>query len=151
MAADRDPKGCPFDLNALFPIPRAVLEKGGKAAAEWMWANWGTRSAPWRVSFETALRRAGEGVRQVYAFTFLTEDWSPWVAVAKLRTRWPMLEFELRPDYLVDVATTPRSPRSAELAAPRPTHPTARQRHPRTRSRTRGPGIPGRTMSGVQE
>jgi hypothetical protein len=75
MAADRDAKGCPFDLNALFPLPRAVLEKGGKAAAEWMWANWGTRSAPWRISFETALRRAGEGVRQVYAFSFLTEDW----------------------------------------------------------------------------
>ena len=117
-AADRDPTGCPFDLNALFPVPHAVLERGGEAVADWMWANWGTRSAPWRVSLETALRRAGEGVRLIYAFTFLTEDWSPWIAVKKLRARWPTLLFELRTDYLVPSPASAARPPKARPPAP---------------------------------
>jgi hypothetical protein len=142
-AAEGDPTGCPFDLNALLPIPAAVLERGGEAVADWMGANWGTRSAPWRVSCGTALRRAGEGVRQVYAFTFLTEDWSPWIAIAKLRERWPTLEIALRPRYLEDVQPSSPEPRTggkerqpgnARRRLP-PIAPKRRDRQPRNRYR----------------
>lgn len=100
-AAERDPRRCAFDLNALIPVPATVLRAGLNAVAEWCWQQWGTRVPPQRVSHRTTLRRAGGGmVRQVYIFTFLTEDWSPWLAVAAIRRRWPGLRFELRAAHL---------------------------------------------------
>jgi hypothetical protein len=33
-------------------------------------------------------------------FRFLIEDWSPWIALLRMRQRWPELSFRLTPSYL---------------------------------------------------
>jgi hypothetical protein len=36
----------------------------------------------------------------VAVFWFLSEDWSPWVTLVRMRERWPELRFEMRAGYL---------------------------------------------------
>jgi hypothetical protein len=46
-------------------------------------------------------RREGRsGLKPVAVFLFLSEDWSPWIALVRMRQRWPELKFCLRPSYL---------------------------------------------------
>jgi len=94
--------GVPLDLNALIPIPRRVLRKGfAEAGQEWMWANWGLRRPIRRVSFTMERdRRVASGVKTLAVFSFLSEDWSPWIALLRMRERWPELSFRLIPSYL---------------------------------------------------
>jgi hypothetical protein len=100
VAAELDQHRQPLDLNALFPIPQAVLRKGfAEGGQEWIWANWGV---PWpirRVKFAMEHRR-GAGLKPVAVFDFLSEDWSPWIALKRMRERWPELRFDLRTEYL---------------------------------------------------
>jgi len=98
----------PLDLNALFPIPVRVLRKGFvEAGQEWMWANWGVRWPIRRVTFrlrqgfggQVAIeRRDTNGGKPVAVFRFLSEGWSPWIAL--VRKRWPELRFEMKAGYL---------------------------------------------------
>jgi hypothetical protein len=92
----------PLDLNALIPVPRRVLRKGfGEAGQEWMWANWGVRWPIRRVTFAIEReRRDTSGIKPVAVFRFLSEDWSPWIALLHMRERWPELRFEMRPGHL---------------------------------------------------
>ena len=88
----------PLDLNALIPIPRSVLRQGFvEAGQEWMWGNWGVRWPIRRVSFAIERR---EGFKSVAVFRFLSEDWSPWIALVRMRERWPELRFEMKAGYL---------------------------------------------------
>jgi hypothetical protein len=32
-------------------------------------------------------------------YHFLSEEWSPWIALRRIRARWPQLSFALRVDY----------------------------------------------------
>ena len=97
--AELDSHRVPLDLNALFPIPRRVLRKGfGEAAQEWMWRNWGVRWPIRRVTFAIE-RRETNGGKPVAVFRFISEDWPPWVAVLRMRERWPELRFEMRVGY----------------------------------------------------
>jgi hypothetical protein len=98
VAAELDPHGQALDLNALFPIPKRVLRKGfAEAGQEWMWRNWGVRSPIRRVKFAMEQRREGRtGLRPVAVFRFLSEDWSPWIALVRMRERWPGLRFDMR-------------------------------------------------------
>jgi hypothetical protein len=82
-----------------------VLRKGFAAAGqEWMWANWGVRSPIRRVTFAIERqRRDTSGVKPLAVFRFLSEDWSPWIALQRMRERWPELSFELIPSYLQTV------------------------------------------------
>jgi hypothetical protein len=90
----------PLDLNALIPIPRRVLRKGfGEAGQKWMWANWGVRWPIRRVTFAIERQRNG-GVEPVAVYRFISEDWSPWIALLRLRKRWPELRFEMKAEYL---------------------------------------------------
>ena len=100
--AEMDSHRVPLDLNALFPIPRRVLRKGfGEAAHEWMWANWGVRWPIRRVTFTLERERSDTiGGKVVAVYRFLSEDWPPWMAVLRMRERWPELSFELIPSYL---------------------------------------------------
>lgn len=93
-----------LDLNALFPIPKRVLRKGFlDAGQEWMWRNWGVRWPIRKVKFVMEQRRVGRtGLKAVAVFSFLSEDWSPWVALARMRERWSGLRFEMRAAYLED-------------------------------------------------
>jgi hypothetical protein len=98
--AELDSHRVPLDLNVLIPIPRRVVRKGfGEAAQEWMWGNWGVRWPIRRVTCSIE-RRNTSGSKPVAVFRFLSEDWPPWVAVLRMRKRWPELSFKLIPSYL---------------------------------------------------
>jgi len=102
VCAEMDSHRVPLDLNALFPIPRRVLRKGfGETGQEWMWRNWGVRWPIRRVTFAVErARRDASGVKPVAVFRFLSEDWPPWVAVLRMRERWPELRFDMEVGYL---------------------------------------------------
>ena len=102
VRAELDPHGAPLDLNALFPIPRRMLRKGfGEASQDWMWRNWGVRWPIRRVTFVIERERGDTiGGRPVAVYQFLSEDWPPWVAVLRMRERWPELRFEMKVGYL---------------------------------------------------
>ncbi len=38
--------------------------------------------------------------KPVAAFLFLSEDWSPWIALVRMRERWPGLRFNMTAGYL---------------------------------------------------
>jgi hypothetical protein len=105
VRAELDSHGVPLDLNALIPIPRRVLRKGFvEAGQEWMWANWGVRWPIRLVSFAMERdRRDASGVKTLAVFGFLSEDWSPWIALLRMRERWPELSFEMKAEYVQDV------------------------------------------------
>jgi hypothetical protein len=98
--AEMDSHGVPLDLNALIPIPRRVLRKGFvEGGQERMWGNWGVRWPIRRVTFAIE-RRDTSAVKLVAVFRFLSEDWSPWIALLHMRERWPELRFEMKVGYL---------------------------------------------------
>ena len=100
VRAELDSHRVPLDLNALIPIPLRVLRKGFvEAGQEWMWGNWGVRWPIRRVTFAIE-RRDTSGVKPVAVFRFLSEDWSPWLALLRMRERWPELRFEMKAEYL---------------------------------------------------
>jgi hypothetical protein len=54
-----------------------------------------------RVTFAMEQQRAGRTkLKPVAVFRFLSEDWSPWIALARMRERWPGLCFNLSVGYL---------------------------------------------------
>jgi hypothetical protein len=98
---DFDSHRAPLDLNMLIPIPRRILRKGFvEAGQEWMWANWGIRWPIRRVTLAMERARGPSVDKRVAVFRFLSEDWSPWIAVLRMRERWPDLRFEMRAGYL---------------------------------------------------
>jgi hypothetical protein len=101
VAAELDSHRQPLDLNALFPIPKRVLRKGfAEGGQEWMWANWGVRWPIRRVTFAMEQQRVGRTkLKPVAVFRFLSEDWSPWIALARMRERWPGLSFVMKATY----------------------------------------------------
>jgi hypothetical protein len=42
----------------------------------------------------------GGGVEPVAVFRFLSEDWSPWIALLHMREHWPELRFEMKAGHL---------------------------------------------------
>jgi hypothetical protein len=106
VRAEMDSHGQPLDLNALFPIPRRVLRKGFvEAGQEWMRANWGVRWPIRRVTFAIE-RRDLSGVQPVAVFRFLSEDWPPYIALVRMRERWPGLSFNMSVGYLQEVCAS---------------------------------------------
>ena len=92
---------CPFDLHRLVPVPEAILRLGpdDPASIRWLWTHWGTLQALRHVRL-----LEGEGDRRLrrtarLALEFYAADWSPWQALLRMRARWPVLVFDLRPDY----------------------------------------------------
>jgi hypothetical protein len=107
VAAEINPHRQPLDLNALFPIPRRVLRKGfAETGQEWMWANWGVRWPIRRVTFAMEQRRVGRTTtfKPVCGVPLLSEDWLPWIALVRMRERWPGLRFEMKARYLEEVS-----------------------------------------------
>jgi hypothetical protein len=102
VASELDSHRQPLDLNALFPIPKRVLRKGfAEGGQEWMWANWGVRWPIRRVTFAMEQQRLGRTkFKPVAVFRFISEDWSPWIALKRMRERWPGLKFDLKVGYL---------------------------------------------------
>jgi hypothetical protein len=101
QAAERAPAvSCPLDLNALVPVPARLLRLGpdDPAVLAWMWENWGTT---WMLRYveEVPAGRAGGPVppgQATVGYRFWSADWTPWRALAAVRTRWPALTLHVR-------------------------------------------------------
>jgi len=134
---------CPFDLNALVPVPWEVLRLGedDPQAIAWMWAHWGTTWPLRRVELRALPppRLAALPAEHVGCeLRFWSADWSPWPVLAECRRRWPALRFGMRVEYWWGVETGPPSVLplqggrlarlgEAEMAAPPGPGSTARQ------------------------
>ncbi|MBL7240532.1 transposase [Komagataeibacter rhaeticus] len=91
---------CAFDLHRLVPVPGLILEAGSdsRAAAAWLQAQWGTLLPLRRVEVEAPRdQRARRSARLVYRFW--SAEWTPWQALERVRTDWPELVFDIRPQY----------------------------------------------------
>ncbi len=98
-------RACPFDLQALVPVPDAVLRHGpdDPIALDWLWAHWGTTQTLRHVADDAtdaaALRTQVPAGQVVWAVSFWSADWTPWRALAQIAARWPTLRFDARPHY----------------------------------------------------
>ena len=94
-------RACPFDLHALLPVPARLLRLGphDPASLAWLRRHWGTVQALRHVRLrdDKRDRRLRRSARLHYEFW--SADWTPWVAMAALRQRWPDVVFDIRPDY----------------------------------------------------
>ncbi|MCE2564772.1 transposase [Komagataeibacter sp. FNDCF1] len=91
---------CAFDLHRLVPVPGPLLEAGSdsRAAAAWLRAHWGTLLPLRRVEVEAPRdQRVRRSARLVYRFW--SAEWTPWQALERVRTDWPELVFDIRPQY----------------------------------------------------
>ena len=91
-------RACPFDLHALVPVPADMLCLGPEhpEALDWLWTHWGTTEALRHV---TRVDDTDQPMTELIKIRFWSADWSPWRALAKIRAAWPLLRFDLRPDY----------------------------------------------------
>jgi hypothetical protein len=93
-------RACPFDLQALIPVPAEILERGpddGKSIA-WLRANWGTLQALRQVRVVSS-KTTNRGKRAELGLEFWSADWTPWAAIATLRRDWPEQKFTIQPNY----------------------------------------------------
>jgi len=86
---------CPFDLHALVPVPAFLLSLGpdDPDALAWLWAHWGI-TEPLRHVAADGRQPAG-----MWRLSFWAADWTPWRALQRIRSGWPMLVFDIRPTY----------------------------------------------------
>jgi hypothetical protein len=96
-SGDRD---CPFDLNALVPLPADLRRRGpdDPAVATWLWQNWGTTWMLRRVQEippGPAAILLPEG-HDALCVEFWSADWTPWHALTAVRARWPALGLHLK-------------------------------------------------------
>ena len=90
---------CPLDLHALVPAPARILRLGpdDPAAVAWLWENWGTTWALRGVEETHAEGQApkpdGHGC---VCYRFWSADWTPWRALACVRSRWPSISVHVR-------------------------------------------------------
>jgi hypothetical protein len=95
---------CPFDLQALIPVPNDILAFGPDepTALAWLWENWGTTEALRHVAEESVRAHdaavSGDG-ETMFRVSFWSADWTPWRALKTLRLRWTALRFDIRPTY----------------------------------------------------
>jgi hypothetical protein len=60
----------------------------------------GTPAPIRKVSFAWERRPLEDGRAKALAvYHFLSEEWSPWIALRRLRARWPQLSFACRVDF----------------------------------------------------
>jgi len=98
-------RACPFDLQALVPVPDAVLRRGpdDPIALDWLWTHWGTTQTLRHVADDATatavLRTQVPAGQAAWAVSFWSADWTPWRALAQIAARWPTLQFDARPHY----------------------------------------------------
>ena len=99
---------CPFDLNALLPVPASLLRRGpdDPASLDWLWQHWGTTWPLRRVQvLVPEPERTGCADPAASAFStafhcsFFAADWTPWPALAWLQSRFPALHIAMLPIY----------------------------------------------------
>ena len=90
--------GCPFDLNALIPVPPVLsgLPPDDPRLAAWLWRHWGT-TWPLRQVAECSAKAPDQGAlpagEAFCRYRFWSADWTPWRALATMRAAWPDLRF----------------------------------------------------------
>ncbi len=91
---------CCFDLHALLPVPSDILRLGPDhpQALQWLWTDWGTTDALRRVALAPD-RDETAPAETVFRVSFWSADWTPWRALAAIRTRFPGLRFDVQPQY----------------------------------------------------
>jgi hypothetical protein len=94
-------RACPFDLQALVPVPPSILRRGpdDPESIAWLRAHWGVVRAlrHVRLRAEPPDRRLRRAARLRYEFW--SADWTPWAASLAVGKAWPTLVFDVRPDY----------------------------------------------------
>jgi hypothetical protein len=92
---------CPFDLQALVPIPAEILDLGpdDKNVRAWLRAHWGVLRALRNVRLVPSGCGKMRGKRARMTVEFWSADWTPWPAIAAIRGRFPGLSFSVTPDY----------------------------------------------------
>jgi hypothetical protein len=88
---------CPLDLHCLVPVPDRMLRLGpdDPAAIAWLWQHWGTTWALRGVEEVPAPDAEGRIAAVLAAYRFWSADWTPWRAIAAMRSRWPSMAFEV--------------------------------------------------------
>jgi len=92
---------CPFDLQALLPVPPAILRLGPSHpdALAWLAAQWGTTDRLRQVAGRpkpTTGRRLPKS-RAVIGYGFFTASETPRAAIGQLGAAWPALRLVLQP------------------------------------------------------
>ena len=90
-------RACPFDLDALQPVPVSVLALGPDhpQALALLWQHWGITQA-----LDVPQEREAIGAEQaVLRVGFWAADWTPWRVLMVTALDWPELRFETRPRY----------------------------------------------------
>nr|WP_294557081.1 hypothetical protein [uncultured Rhodopila sp.] len=93
---------CPFDLNALIPVPPALsdLPPDDPRLSAWLWRHWGTtwplRQVVASPAAPAPLPPAGQALCR---YRFWSADWTPWPALRTIRTGWPDLRFVIDVHY----------------------------------------------------
>ena len=93
-----------FDLHALLPVPRPVLDLGADhpRALRWLWRHWGTTRPLRCVTAFLVDQDPTPATILRFRVAFWSADWTPWPAFRRLRANWPALRFEVRPSYDID-------------------------------------------------
>jgi hypothetical protein len=95
-------QACRFDLHSLVPVPGDILRLGPDHpdALRWLWTHWGTTDALRHVALAPDPNgRAPETEATVVSISFWSADWTPWLALATVQSRFPGLCFEVQPRY----------------------------------------------------
>ena len=97
-------RACPFDLQALVPVPADILRRGpdDPVSLQWLWEHWGTTRALRHVTADPAAgpdRQPQPGGESGIRIGFWSADWSPWRALARIAAGFPALRFALCPAY----------------------------------------------------
>lgn len=88
---------CPLDLNSLVPMPDKILRLGpdDPVAIAWLWEHWGTTWALRGVEEVPVVDADGPipaGLATI-SYRFWSADWTPWRALAAMRSRWSSMTF----------------------------------------------------------
>ncbi len=101
IAATAQSRACPFDLHRLVPVPIGILQLGPDHAASqsWLQTHWGTTKPLRHV--QLLADKPGTAKRKTVRrkIEFWSADWTPWAALAAIREAWPVIGFDVRPDY----------------------------------------------------
>jgi len=101
VAAAAHSRVCPLDFHKLLPVPNEILQLGPdhSAAMAWLQTNWGTTRPLRHVQRFPEKPVTGKRKTARLQLEFWSADWTPWAAFAAIRTAWPSLGFDIRPDY----------------------------------------------------
>lgn len=93
-----DSDACPLDLHALVRIPDRILSLGPSDpdAVSWLWENWGTTWALRGVEEVSHIQETeAQSEKGELRYRFWSADWTPWRALASIKSRWPEIMFQI--------------------------------------------------------